>query len=126
MKRATTVTVSLLGDALVSLLVTVAFTVPLLVGGLTGAFTYIPTGGLAAATFTGVPVGVVGALVAGYPATRRGRVSNRELTARRQLCRRHVPVVEDTDTRRDRADQQCTRPGEIHQREGRNCVERLI
>jgi len=42
----------------------------LLVGGLAGAFTYVSAGGLAEATFTGVPVGVVGALVAGYLATR--------------------------------------------------------
>jgi hypothetical protein len=44
----------------------------LLVGGLAGAFTYASAGGIAAATFTGVPVGVVGALVAGYLATRTG------------------------------------------------------
>ena len=44
----------------------------LFVGGLAGVFTYVSAGGLAAATFTGVPVGVVGTLVVGYLATRIG------------------------------------------------------
>ena len=133
MKRSTTVVVSLLGGALVGLLVTVALTVLLapylwpaplvalpiavvvgvwtvgatyvwitaraerretgtvtartsrrlrgvagalagllIIGGLAGAFTYVSAGGIAAATFTGVPVGVLGALVAGYLAIRTG------------------------------------------------------
>jgi hypothetical protein len=92
MKRATTVIVSLLDGALVGLLVTVALTALLapylwpapLVSLPTAVvevwsvefvyvwLTYLAAGGLAAATFTGVPAGIVGALVAGYLATRTG------------------------------------------------------